>query len=271
MKEKKQPEGRGVTPQFKRFVFLLLVSFTCYRLLFALFAPNVWHIPDEVLLVGMVCLATYLWAAQAQALARLSKSESALRDAHIEMLAALVQAVEARDPYTRGHSEQVRRLSVELAKRLELSEERVAVVSRAAILHDLGKLETPDAILHKVGPLTHEEWQVLKKHPGRTATILSPLCFLAEEVRVAVFHHERCDGEGYGAGLKESEIPIEASIIGVADMFDAMNSDRPYRPRMPRETILGELRKGRGIQHPAVVVDRFLELLAQHPEMWVQI
>ncbi len=264
------PKTRLVTAQFQWFILVLAASFTCYRLVSAAVAPDAAYVPDEVLLAVMLVLLVYLWVQQARTLSRLSKSEAALRDSHVGMLTALVEAVEAKDPYTRGHSEQVRRLSVELAKMLGLSSTSVNVVSRAAALHDLGKIETPDAILHKNGPLTSEEWEILKKHPARTATILSSLDFLRDEVRAAVLHHERYDGAGYGVGLKGSQIPIEASIIAVADMFDAMNSDRPYRTKLPRATILAELEKTRGFQHPPAVIDAFLKVLESRPELWIR-
>lgn len=270
MASPKQTGARAVTVHFEWFVLLLAAFFTGYRLFCAAFAPEAHYIPDELLLAVMLFLLGYLWATQARALARLAKSEAALQDSHVGMLAALVEAMEAKDPYTRGHSEQVRRLSVELAKEVGLNTASVNVVSRAAALHDLGKIETPDAILHKNGPLTPEEWEILKKHPARTATILSSLDFLREEVRAAVLHHERYDGAGYGVGLKGDQIPIESSIIAVADMFDAMNSDRPYRTKLPRETILAELQKTRGVQHPAAVVDAFLKVLGDRPELWVR-
>ena len=267
-----RPSGeKPVSAQFQWFVLVLAAAFTAYRLISAVVAPEAAnYVPDVVLLAVMLTLLVYLWATQARALSRLSKSEAALRESHVGMLAALVEAVEAKDPYTRGHSEQVRRLSVELAKGLGLSTNSVNVVSRAAALHDLGKIETPDAILHKQGPLTKEEWEILKKHPARTATILSSLDFLREEVRAAVLHHERYDGAGYGVGLKGSQIPIESSIIAVADMFDAMNSDRPYRTKLPREAILAELEKTRGVQHPPAVVDAFLKVLTERPELWIR-
>ncbi len=266
----KHSGSRPVTDHFKWFVLLIAAFFAGYRLISALVEHDAAVVPDSVLLAVMLVLIGYLWVTQAQALARLSRSEAALRNSHVGMLTALVAAVEAKDPYTRGHSEQVKRLSVELAKSMGLNDASVEVVSRAAALHDLGKIETPDDILHKKEKLTAEEWDILKKHPARTATILSSLDFLRDEVRVAVLHHERYDGGGYGVGLKGPEIPVESSIIGVADMFDAMNSDRPYRPRLPREAILAELRKSRGIQHPAPVVDAFLKVLADRPELWIR-
>lgn len=270
MTSQKQRGAAPVTTQFQWFVLFLAVLFTCYRFISATVAPDSAYIPDEILLAVMLALIGYLWVTQARALSRLSKSEAALQDSHVGVLAALVEVVEAKDPYTRGHSDQVKRLSVELAKTLGLSDASVNVVSRAAALHDLGKLETPDAILHKQEPLTAEEWEILRKHPARVATILSSLDFLREEVRIAVLHHERFDGSGYGVGLKGTEIPVESSIIAVADMFDAMNSDRPYRPRLPKEKILAELEKTRGVQHPAAIVDAFVKVLAEQPELWIR-
>ena len=271
MAPQKQTAARAVTVHFEWFVLLFAAFLTGYRLYCAMFAPEAHYIPDEVLLSVMLFLLGYLWITQTRALARLAKSEAALQESHVGMLGALVEAMEAKDPYTRGHSEQVRRLSVEVAKEVGLAPATVNVVSRAAALHDLGKIETPDAILHKNGPLTREEWEILKKHPARTATILSSLDFLREEVRAAVLHHERYDGAGYGVGLKGDQIPIESSIISVADMFDAMNSDRPCRTKMPRETILAELEKTRGVQHPPVVVDALVKVLGERPELWVRL
>jgi HD-GYP domain-containing protein (c-di-GMP phosphodiesterase class II) len=268
MTKQETPDATPVTPQFQWFVLLLAVSLTGYRLLQAALVPEAALVPDEVLITIMLFLVGYLWIKQSQALYRLSKSEAALHESQVGVLTALVEAVEAKDPYTRGHSDQVRRLSVELAKKMGLTAAVVAVVSRAAALHDLGKIETPDAILHKQTALTREEWEVLKKHPARTATILASLGFLRDEARVAVLHHERYDGGGYATGIKGEQIPIESSIISVADTFDAMNSDRPYRPRLPRETILAELKKTRGAHHPATVVDAFVQVLAEHPELW---
>lgn len=270
MAARKQTGAQGISDQFKRFVLVLTISFACYRLFFALVAPEALHIPDELLLSVMLLLIAYLWSVQTRTLNRLHISETKLQEAQVGILAALVAAVEAKDPYTRGHSEHVQRLAVELAERLKLDEEHVQVVSRAAVLHDIGKIETPDAILRKNLPLSDEEWQVLKKHPARTASILSSLDFLGDEIRAAVFHHERVDGAGYGVGLKGPSIPLESSIIAVADTFDAMNSDRPYRKRLPRATILEELRLSRGVQHPETVVDAFIEMISERPEMWVR-
>ena len=269
-RKQRQARGGGSSDQFERFVLFLAASLTIYRLVFATLVPDAWHIPDTVLLSITLVIVGYLWTAQTRAVSRLLELQVALHEAQVGVLAALVATVEAKDEYTRGHSEQVMRLSTELAKKLALTDDRVGIVSRAAALHDLGKIETPDAILHKKDRLTDSEMKVLQKHPARTAAILSSLDFLSEESRVAALHHERCDGTGYGERLKEVQIPIESSIIAVADTFDAMNSDRPYRGKQPRETILVELEEGRDIQHPGAVVDAFLELLAARPELWIR-
>ena len=260
-----------ISVQFKRFVFHLTILFVIYRLAVGWLAPTTWHLPDTLVLSIMVLLLGYLWAGEGRTRAQLAEAQQRLHEAEMGTLAALVQAVEAKDPYTRGHSEQVRRLAVALAGRLGMDARRVGVVSRAAVLHDIGKLETPDAILHKSAPLSADDWETMKKHPTRTATILESLEFLAEELRIATLHHERYDGSGYAVGLRGDAIPVEAAIIAVADAFDAMNSDRPYRKRLSRERILQELQKGRGLHYPPALVDAFVTLLSERPELWMRV
>jgi HD-GYP domain-containing protein (c-di-GMP phosphodiesterase class II) len=259
---------KGVSAEFERFVLIIILAFSCYRLTSVIFVPAPEQIPDELLLSITLFLIGYLWIRRSKSLADLVVAQNLLRDAHMGAIGALVEALEAKDEYIRGHSERVRYLSVELAKKLRLSEESIGVVSRSAILHDIGKLGVPDAILHKRDSLTRHEVAILEAHPRRTAEILSALGFLGEESRVALLYHERYNGSGYCMGLKGDEIPLESSIIAVVDAFDAMNSRRPYRHRLSPEEILAELKKGRGIEHNPVVVDAFLKLLAERPEVW---
>jgi HD-GYP domain-containing protein (c-di-GMP phosphodiesterase class II) len=259
---------KGVSAEFERFVLVLVASLALYRIVPSLFAPGMEHIPDAVLLSVTLFVVGYLWLRRTSALSDLLDAQNSLRDAHVGAVGALVHALEAKDEYTQGHSERVRCLSVVLAGKLGLDEERVGVVSRAAALHDLGKLAVPDAILHKKEPLTPDEQAILENHPRRTADILSTLGFLEKESRVALLHHERHDGSGYCMGLKGDEIPLEVAIIAIVDMFDAMNSRRPYRDRLPAEKIRAELKQVRGIKHSPAVVDALLELLAAHPDLW---
>ena len=191
-----------------------------------------------------------------------------LQEAELDTISALVNSIEAKDHYTRGHSEHVQEVSVAIARKLKLDEATVLAIARSAILHDIGKLGISDAILAKDGPLTDEEWEILKSHPKRTQEILAPLKFLAKETRIASLHHERHDGKGYLTGAKGNKIPLETRIIAIADAFDAMDSDRPYRRRLTRDAIISELKKGRDLQHSAPIVDALLSLLEEQPHLW---
>lgn len=263
-----QRKQREPTKQFERFVVYLIAALACFRLALSVAVPHADFIPDEIMISLTLALVAYLWWRQSKTLDELFETNVKLEDSHVGTIAALVKTVEAKDTYTRGHSERVQRVSVATARRLGLSTEDVEVVSRAAILHDIGKLGIEDAILHKQAPLTQMELGVLRDHPQRTSEILASLGFLEKESRVASLHHERYDGKGYGFQLKGKEIPIEARIIAAADAFDAMNSDRPYRTRLAREDILSELRKSSGSQHSPEVIEALLLLLDEQPSLW---
>ncbi|HDP69312.1 MAG TPA: PAS domain S-box protein [Actinobacteria bacterium] len=167
---------------------------------------------------------------------------------------ALAVAVDAKDPYTHGHSERVTRYSTAIAKELELSKEEIEDIKIASHLHDVGKIGVSGKILGKPTNLTEEEWKVIKKHPLTSTKILEPVSFSSKVVSYVLFHHERLDGKGYPQGLKKEEIPLGASIIKVADAFDAMTSARPYRKALPDKKAIDELKKCEGTQfHPQVV------------------
>ncbi len=258
----------GVSPELERFAVFLIASLGIFYLINSLFLGQSEPIPVTVTLSVTLGLVMYLWLARSNALTTIMGLHKELDDAQVAMIKTLVETIEAKDPYTHGHSMRVTRVAEELARRLGWDESAIKTVSRSAILHDIGKLGISDSILHKVGKLTDEEWKIIRDHPQKTSEILAPLKFLEKEVYIARFHHERCDGEGYSAGLCGKDIPLESSIIAVADAFDAMNSDRPYRKRMPREKIISELEKGKGIQHPALMVDTLIELLREKPDLW---
>jgi len=148
---------------------------------------------------------------------------------HMELLRALTAAVDAKDPYTRGHSARVAQLSLWIAEHLNLSEKRKEILEYAAILHDVGKIGVADAILAKKGRLSEEEYQVIREHPVIGHRIVGGVNFLKEVAEIILAHHERCDGGGYPNGKMAPEIPLEAKIVAVADVFDALTSERPYR------------------------------------------
>jgi putative nucleotidyltransferase with HDIG domain len=173
----------------------------------------------------------------------------------IDTISSFVNALESKDTYLKGHSARVSLYAGEIAKAMGLSPAQVAVARRAGILHDLGKLVVLDSILQKPGRLTNEEFALMMGHPVTAAKILKPLRFLAREAEAVKRHHERYDGKGYPDGLKGDDIPLIARIVTVADSFDAMTSDRPYRKALPIENALAEIRRHAGAQFDPLVTE----------------
>ena len=173
-----------------------------------------------------------------------------------QSLLGLANALEAKDVYTRGHSERVGASSRELALRIGMSTAEADVVARAGLLHDIGKIGSPEGLLRKPGPLTPEEWSIMRRHPVIGAQIVAPFEFFTTGALVVRHHHERFDGSGYPDGLAGSGIPLGARIVAIADVYDALTSDRPYRPAMSVETALAEVRAqaGRGLDGELVQV-----------------
>jgi HD-GYP domain-containing protein (c-di-GMP phosphodiesterase class II) len=154
------------------------------------------------------------------------------------VVVALVEAVEAKDPYTRGHTRRVAELAVRIGQELRLGPERLRVLNRAALLHDIGKIGVPDTILNKPTKLTEDEFAVIREHPIRGYAMIRHVKSLQQELGGIRHHHERLDGSGYPDGLKGDAIPLDARIIAVADVYDALTSPRPYRDAWPRERAL---------------------------------
>lgn len=183
-----------------------------------------------------------------------------LSDSYDRTLDSLVAALDARDKETEGHSRRVVAFTVSLARRVEVSSTNMPTVRRGALLHDIGKIAVPDAILHKPGPLDEEEWQIMKRHPQWGANILRGIPFLESAVEVLLAHHERWDGAGYPRGLTGEQIPLGARIFALADTLDAITSDRPYREAQSFAKAREEISRGRGSQFDPRVVDAFLEM-----------
>lgn len=184
-----------------------------------------------------------------------------LRRTYASTVRSLVAVIEAKDAYTRGHSERVATYSIDIARRLGFSDERVERVELAALLHDLGKVGISRAILSKNSRLSDDEYEVIKTHPDIGAHIIEEVPFLADLVPFISGHHERFDGTGYGNRLEGEAIPLEARVLGVADAFDAMTSSRPYRAPMSVEQTVRELRRCSDRQFDRVVVETFVEAL----------
>jgi len=187
----------------------------------------------------------------------------------LHSLMALANALEARDEYTRGHSERVAMLTRHLALSAGLPAPVAELVVQAAKLHDLGKIGIPEAVLRKPGPLTEAEWELMRDHPLTGARILAPLEFFVEGTSIVRHHHERQDGSGYPAGLSGDSIPLGARIVAVADVYDALTSERPYRPGLSQEGAVRRLRREAGRTLDGDLVTLFADLIgdasAQRP------
>ncbi len=175
-------------------------------------------------------------------------------------ITSLANSVEAKDPYTSGHVSRVTEFSLEIGKRIGLKGEYLRNCELAAILHDIGKIAIPDSILKKPDRLTDEEYEIMKTHVYHGARILDPIPGMKNVIPAVLHHHERWDGKGYPMGLRGEEIPLIARIITITDSFDAMNSDRPYRKRLPPEVIEKELKEKAGFQFDPRLIDVFLEI-----------
>jgi diguanylate cyclase (GGDEF)-like protein len=176
---------------------------------------------------------------------------------------ALASTVEAKDPYTYGHSRRVNVYAVALAEKIGLPPDQVSRVSTAALLHDIGKIGIPDKVLNKKGKLSKEDWEAIKAHPRLGATIVGNIPNLVPCVSSILHHHERWDGGGYPEGLKGEEISVEARILAIADSFEAMSSARPYRPALCSEKVMKELRRCAGSQFDPELVQVFIRIVEE--------
>ncbi len=178
-----------------------------------------------------------------------------LKESYLETIAALANAVEARDSYTRGHTERVWYLAQFLAKQMGWEEEKMWEVKMGGTLHDIGKIGVPDAILNKTGRLTPEEFEIMKLHPQQGVRILEGISFLTPALPYVLYHHERYDGKGYPQGLTKEDIPVQGRLMAVVDTFDAISSDRPYRKSKGFTKALDEIRENAGTQFDPSVVE----------------
>lgn len=178
----------------------------------------------------------------------------------VDTITAFVNAIESKDPYLKGHSARVALYATAIARAMGLDEDTVQVVSRGAMLHDLGKLSIMNTVLRKPERLTDDEFSLIKAHPVVGERILKPLRFLAREACAVRHHHEWFDGSGYPDGLSGEHIPLAARIVTVADVFDAVTSNRPYRTALPVEAARDEIVRGRGSHFDPQVVDAFLTI-----------
>jgi putative two-component system response regulator len=193
--------------------------------------------------------------------ARLNRNQELLhvklQEAYESSLIMLVNAIDLRDHYTRGHVERVLRYSLSISESLGLSQIELDGVRFGAILHDIGKIHIKDTVLRKTGPLSDEEWIEMKKHPIIGAEMVKDIPYLVPAIPVIRYHHERWDGSGYPSGLRGEAIPLTARVVAIGDSFDAMTSERPYRPPFTPEKAMETILQCSGTLFDSVVVKAF--------------
>ena len=198
----------------------------------------------------------------------LVESNRLLEEGALEAVESLNATVDAKDPYTAGHSQRVQRIAVALGEELGLDRDRLDVLRFAGLFHDIGKIGVPDAILTKPDRLTELEYEIVKRHPEDGARIVGRLHRLHATVPAVLHHHERWDGKGYPHGLGGDGIPLEAAIVGLADAVDAMTTDRPYSCARTLEDATDEVLRNRSTQFAPAVVDAFVTLVERVPELF---
>ena len=195
--------------------------------------------------------------------AQLQQSMVDLKKALLGTIQALALTVERRDPYTAGHQQRVKAIATAIAEQMELDEDAIEGLQMAALIHDIGKIAIPAGILSKPTRLDETEFRLLKTHPQVAHSILNPIYFPWPLAEIVLQHHERMDGSGYPRGLRGEEILMEARILAVADVVEAMGSHRPYRPSLGMDEALEEIRKNRGILYDERVADTCLFLFKE--------
>ena len=190
---------------------------------------------------------------------RVQRQNAELMHTYDTTLEGWARVLEMRDWETEGHTRRVARMCIELAREMGIRGDELLATRRGALLHDVGKIGIPDAVLLKAGPLTEQEWDVMRRHPELGYQLLEPIAFLSDALDIPLYHHERWDGRGYPRGLRGEDIPLPARVFAVVDAWDAMRSDRPYRRGLSEEIALDQIRTGAGAQFDPAVVEAFLE------------
>ena len=191
----------------------------------------------------------------------LEEKNKDLEKAYLDTIGIIRQTVEAKDPYTKGHSDRVSKYSVLIGRKLGLDEKELHVLEIGGFFHDIGKIGIPDNILLKEAKLNYEEYEQIKKHPLIGANILIGVKMFEEIIPIVLHHHERFDGKGYPNGLFGENIPYLARIVSVADAYDAMTTKRSYRNALPIEVAIAELKKCSGMQFEPKIVDAFVDII----------
>lgn len=207
---------------------------------------------------------TYLVSEYQKALTELERFLKKSTQSFDEFVQLIAKTIDAKDKYTAGHSIRVAEYAVRIARVLNLDDRQIEILRKACFLHDIGKIGIPDGVLNKKAPLTEKERSYIYRHPIIGKEILSQMSEFQEILDVVYFHHERYDGSGYPAGLKKDEIPLLAKILAVADAYDAMLSERPYRPARSKLEAIKELLNSKGKQFDPEIVDKFIDTISRY-------
>ena len=214
-----------------------------------------WHVTARLL-----AAQTAVAVATARLFAGLQQANQELVSAYDATIEGWSRALDLRDKETEGHSQRVTEVTVRLARAVGMSEAELVHVRRGALLHDIGKMGVPDHILLKPGPLTEDEWVIMRQHPVYAQQLLGPITFLGLALEIPIYHHEKWDGTGYPHGLAGAAIPLAARLFAIVDVWDALCSDRPYRPAWPVARVREHLRAQAGSHFDPEVAQRFLEV-----------
>jgi putative two-component system response regulator len=212
-------------------------------------------------LLGITRLNRYQKLLQERA--KLREANAQLLNAYEATIDGLSHALDLRDRETEGHSRRVTEVTIKLAQALDISDEEITHIRRGSLMHDIGKIGIPDAILHKPEPLADEEWSMMRKHPQFAYDMLASIEYLRPALVIPYNHHEKWDGTGYPRGLTGEEIPMSARLFAVADVWDALTSDRPYRPAWSQEQALAYIREQSGKHFDPKVVELFFKVIQE--------
>jgi len=225
-------------------------------------SPNVFG-PDDIEIVSLFAEQAAVAIGNARLIYNTETARKELELGYTATLEGWVRALDLRDQETEGHTQRVTDLTVELARRMNVAEDQLEPIRRGALLHDIGKIGIPDAILRKPGPLTEDEWTIMRRHPQMAWDMLSPIEYLRTALAIPYGHHERWNGSGYPLGTKERQIPLAARIFSVVDVYDALRSDRPYRDGWPEEQVIDYIKERSGVSFDPEIVDAFLEMVSE--------